>query len=132
MKKIILIVMLLVAVCSSCFAGQGNNEPNWINCGSRWEFDASNMALGERNNSIGFSDTVLFVSLKRETPNVITYCRTHFEPKSLNPYVFKVQSMHKFIMSTLKMKEVNPPVPDSFEDPGLAKAICNYAGIEIR
>lgn len=132
MKKIFLVLTILLCVCCSCFANEEESF-NWISCGSKWEFSGNKITEGIRDNSMGFGDDLHYMfHIRKSTSNVITYGLVHFKPKSLNPNLFTVVKMSKFIISTGKMRDINPPNPASFDDPVLAKAVCDYIGIGTR
>lgn len=132
MKKIILIVMLLVSVCGSCFAFQ-DESIRWVpSNSSKYFFDANFNEVYKNSESIGFNGATVFVLLKKENSSSNFYYFSTFNPQSMNPYLFNVKEMFHYSYSTGKMRKIDPPKVTSFNDPVLARDICNYAGIEIR
>lgn len=117
-KKIILIAMMLVSICVSCFA------ETWYRSGGIWEFNKetmSNMSLNtvelmvvvRRDDSYGNGNKIMAITLLR--------------PYSESPYLFNVDD--SFITNSAGKVIQNTYVP-SFVDVDLAKLVYSVAGIK--
>lgn len=116
MKKIMLLAVMLVSICSSCFA-------EWFYCDSPWEFDSDSIRNTQPNHF------VLEVRLRSHTPDVngnrIMTTAT-FEPKSPNPYHFKFTNP---CLVDANGNIVRAEKKRGMEDFNLAVAIGRFAGL---
>ncbi len=119
MKKILMMVVMLVLICSSCFA-------EWVKCNSPWMFDSGSI------RNIGQSYVELEVVVGKEdsksnTPGEMKIGKVTFIPHGPNPYHFKCLEMYSMLPDgTIYWRDSRPK---SFSDYNLAQAICQYAGV---
>ena len=116
MKKIMLLAVMLVSICSSCFA-------EWFYGNSPWEFNSDTV------RNIGQNYYVLEVQIRTHTPdargNRIMTTAT-FEPRSQNPYHFKFINPCLIDANGNVVGYVNKRGMQDFE---LAVAVGRFAGV---
>ena len=116
MKKLFLMVLMLITICSSCFA-------EWVSCESRWEFDANTIQWVNPNT------ITLEVMLRSRQPNAQgnrVMALAVLSPRSMNPSRFNCKAA--YLVNAQGNIVANKQI-SYFEDFQLSNAICRYANI---